>query len=162
RRATCSLLAVGSAIRPSTSEWIYRARWLAMLEGMKRDPVRTRLGFIGMGSMARHHLDVILDRGDTQVAATCEPSTRAYDAAAAEFRRRRLPVPPNEPDWRRFLERFAGRLDAAFLVTPHRQPFSPATACLEAGLDVLLEKPMVMTADEEKDMIDSRERSGRL
>jgi len=133
-----------------------------MLAVMKRDTVRTRLGFIGMGSMARHHLDVILERGDTQVAAICEPSTPAYDTAAAEFRRRRLPVPPNEPDWRRFIERFASRLDAVFIVTPHVLHFSQATACLEAGLDVVLEKPMVMTADEAKALIATRDRTGRL
>jgi predicted dehydrogenase len=115
-----------------------------------------------MGSMARHHLDVILERGDTHVTAICEPSTRAYDAAAAEFRRRGLRVPPNEPDWRRFVETFANRLDAVFIVTPHVLHFIQATACLEAGLDVLLEKPMVMTAEEASALIATRDRTGRL
>jgi len=40
--------------------------------------------------------------------------------------------------------------------------FAQATACLEAGLDVLLEKPMVMTADEARALIETRDRSGRL
>ena len=36
------------------------------------------------------------------------------------------------------------------------------SACLEAGLDVLLEKPMVVTADEARRLIDLRDRTGRL
>ena len=40
------------------------------------------------------------------------------------------------------------RLDAVMIVTPHALHFAQATACLEAGLDVLLEKPMVMDAAE--------------
>ena len=37
-----------------------------------------------------------------------------------------------------------------------------ATACLEAGLDVLLEKPMVMDAAEATSLIETRDRTGRL
>jgi predicted dehydrogenase len=37
-----------------------------------------------------------------------------------------------------------------------------AQACLEAGLDVLLEKPMVMTAAEARSLIETRDRTGGL
>jgi predicted dehydrogenase len=47
-------------------------------------------------------------------------------------------------------------------VTPHALHFEQATACLEAGLDVLLEKPMVMNADEAMSLIATRDRTGRL
>ena len=70
--------------------------------------------------------------------------------------------PANEPDWRRFVERYAGRLDAVFIMTPHALHFEQATACLEAGLDVLLEKPMVMNAAEATALIATRDRTGRL
>ena len=40
--------------------------------------------------------------------------------------------------------------------------FTQASASLEAGLDVLLEKPMVMTAGEAIELIDTRDRTGRL
>ncbi len=56
----------------------------------------------------------------------------------------------------------AQELDAAFIITPHVLHFGQAKMCLEAGLDVLLEKPMVMSADEAKALIDVRDRSGRL
>ena len=57
-----------------------------------------------------------------------------------------LPVPPNEPDWSRFLERFAPALDVTFIVTPHAFHAAQAISAMEAGLDVILEKPMVMDA----------------
>jgi predicted dehydrogenase len=126
------------------------------------DAPATRVGFIGTGIMARHHLDAMISREDTVVGAVCEPSPANWAAAAEVFERRGLTPPPNEPDWRRFVERFSAKLDAVFIITPHALHHAQATACLEAGLDVLLEKPMVMTADEATDLIATRDRTGRL
>jgi predicted dehydrogenase len=126
------------------------------------ESARTRVGFIGMGGMARFHLGDILDRPDTEVVAFCEPSAAASTAAADSFVRRGLAVPPNEPDWRRFVATYKGELDAAFIITPHNLHFAQATACLEAGIDVLLEKPMVMTTAEAQALIQTRDRTGRL
>jgi hypothetical protein len=123
---------------------------------------RTRVGFIGLGVMARYHLGDMLRREDTEVVAVCEPSGAAYAAAAELFDQHGLAVPPNEPDWPRFVSTFADQLDAVFIITPHVLHFAQATACLEAGIDVLLEKPMVMTADEATALIESRDRTGRL
>lgn len=123
---------------------------------------RTRVGFIGSGVMARVHLDEMVRRDDTIVGAVCEPSDDAYGRTVALFERHGVAAPPNEPDWRRFLDRFAGELDAVVIITPHALHFDQATACLEAGLDVLLEKPMVLTADEARALIATRDRTGRL
>ena len=122
----------------------------------------TRVGFIGVGVMARFHLGDVLRRSDTEVVALCEPSPAAYAAAAEVFDQHGRQVPPNEPDWQRFVSTYADQLDAAFIITPHVLHFAQASACLEAGLDVLLEKPMVMTADEATALIETRERTGRL
>ena len=122
----------------------------------------TRVGFIGMGGMAREHLREMVDRDDTTIVAFCEPSEHAATRAIEIFDQHGLAAPPNEPDWRRFLDRYAGELDAVFIVTPHVFHFEQASACLEAGIDVLLEKPMVMTADEAEALIDTRDRTGRL
>lgn len=112
--------------------------------------------------MARFHLAEMLGRADTDVSAVCEPSTAAVSAAAGLFERHGRPIPPNEPDWPRFVATYADRLDAVFIITPHVLHFAQATACLEAGLDVLLEKPMVMTAEEATALIETRDRTGRL
>jgi len=124
--------------------------------------VRTRVGFIGMGVMARVHLGDMLRRPDTEVVAVCEPSAAAYAAAAELFDQHGQPVPPNEPDWTRFVASYADQLDAVVIITPHALHFAQAKACLESGLDVLLEKPMVMTAEEATTLIETRDRTGRL
>jgi len=53
-------------------------------------------------------------------------------------------------------------LDAVFIITPHVYHRDQAVACMEAGLDVLLEKPMTMTVAEAQDLIAVRDRTGRL
>jgi predicted dehydrogenase len=115
-----------------------------------------------MGAMARGHLRNMLPREDTAVVAVCEPSPTALELTAAEFSRIGLRTPPNEPDWTRFVERFAQELDVVFIITPHVFHAAQTTACLEAGVDVLLEKPMVMNAAEAKALIATRDRTGRL
>ena len=71
------------------------------------------------------------------------------------------PLPPNEPDLATLLEQYAAELDAVFIVTPHNLHHDHATLCLEAGLDVLLEKPMVMNAAEARSLIQTRDRCGK-
>lgn len=122
----------------------------------------TRVGFIGAGVMARTHLVDILVRDDTTVVAVCEPSPAAYAQVVELFDRQAQPAPANEPDWEQFIARFGPELDAVFIITPHAFHFAQATAALEAGLDVLLEKPMVLTADEARALIATRDRTGRL
>ena len=84
----------------------------------------------------------------------------SYEAFCELFEEAGKPPPPNEPDLEKLLQNT--ELDAAFIITPHVLHFSQAKACLEAGLDVLLEKPMVMNAEEALALIDVRDRSGRL
>ena len=68
-----------------------------------RRPPAARVGFIGLGMMARGHLREVLDRPGSRVIAVCEPSDAAYAAAVLLFRERGLKPPPNEPDPRRWL-----------------------------------------------------------
>src|SRR5262245_12645814 len=108
-----------------------------------------RVGVIGCGSMARYHIERMLEQPTTtRIDAVCEPSDEAYAEAAKLFVKAGLEAPPNQPDWSRFLASYGNRLDAVLIVTPHVYHHDQTKACLEAGLDVLLEKPMVMNADE--------------
>lgn len=122
-----------------------------------------RVGMIGCGGMALYHLERMLKQQDTtQVTAVCEPSPGAYAKAAKLFTDAGLEAPPNQPDWSRFLADFGNQLDTAFIISPHAYHYEQATACLEAGLDVLLEKPMVMNAAEARGLIEVRDRTGKL
>lgn len=122
---------------------------------------KTRVGMIGCGGMARYHLSrMVLQTETTEVCVICEPSAKAYAAASEIFVAAGLPVPPNEPDLARLLADYA--LDAVFIITPHALHHDQALACMEAGLDVLLEKPMVINEAEARSLIEARDRTGRL
>jgi predicted dehydrogenase len=113
--------------------------------------------------MARHHIRAMLPQLDgTHIAVVCEPSQASYEAAVELFQEAKLKPPPNEPDLDRLLADWGDRLDATFIITPHVYHHDQTTACLEAGLDVLLEKPMVMNAAEARSLIETRDRTGRL
>ena len=122
-----------------------------------------RLGMIGVGGMARYHISNILKQTDTtQVMAICEPSGDNYEKAADMFDKAGQPVPPCERDFDKFLKKYGKSIDAAFIITPHNQHFPQAKALLEAGIDVLVEKPMVMNTSEAKRLIKVRDKTKRL
>jgi predicted dehydrogenase len=130
-------------------------------QGPAGQPVRMMM--VGAGGMARHHAVRIAQQQETtQLALVCEPSGDAYEAFCARLEELGVEPPPNEPDLDRALARHAGEVDAAFIITPHALHHDQAKACLEAGVDVLLEKPMVMNAREAESLIETRDRTGRL
>lgn len=123
---------------------------------------RTRTLMIGVGGMARHHLPTLIARDDTEVVAICEPSPQSYAATAELFAAAGRPIPPNEPDLEALLVDRADEIDAAFIITPHVLHHAQAVMALQAGIDVLLEKPMVMNAAEARDLIRVQQETGRL
>jgi predicted dehydrogenase len=122
-----------------------------------------RIGLIGTGGMARAHLhNLFAAPGTGVVVATCDPSPAAAVNIAETFRAADLPVPPHYTDLNTMLRERRGELDAAIIITPHALHHDQTTQCLEAGLDVLLEKPMVLNAAEARDLIATRDRTGKL
>ena len=122
---------------------------------------KTRIAMIGCGGMARYHIREIMKQADSsEIAVMCEPSEAAYAASAQLYLDAGLEPPPNQPDLARLLAKHP--VDAAFIITPHVYHHDQTVACLEAGLDVLLEKPMVMNGAEAESLIAAQERTGRL
>ena len=124
-------------------------------------PVRVAL--FGAGIMARHHIRQILKmQSTTRIVALCEPSEAVALEAAKAFADAGVLPPPNQPDWQKLIAEYGPELDAVFIITPHAFHHDQTRACLEAGIDVLLEKPMVLTAVEAHSLIQTRDRTGRL
>jgi predicted dehydrogenase len=118
---------------------------------------------VGAGGMARHHIRrLLLQQDTTKVVALCEPNAEQYKLSAQLFKDAGVKAPPNEPDLEKLLGEREGELDAAFIITPHVYHHAQATMCMEAGLDVLLEKPMVMNAQEARSLIRTKDKTGRL
>lgn len=124
---------------------------------------KTKVALIGCGGMALHHLRNMLKQTDsTEILALCEPDPAMLRATGKVFTEFNMPTPPNRQDFRQLLEDFGADLDAAFIVTPHAFHHEQTAACMEAGLDVLLEKPMVMNATEAQDLIQVQKKTGCL
>lgn len=123
---------------------------------------RVRVAIIGVGGMGRAHIrQMAKQQSTTAIEVVCDISPDSYAAASQTFREAGIAPPPNEPNLQRMLERYRGELDAALIVTPHACHFEHASACMEAGLDVLLEKPMVMNAGEARRLIAVRDETGK-
>ncbi len=124
--------------------------------------MRNNALMIGVGGMARHHLRTILQHfPDTNFTVVSDPSDEMYAETVKVFEENNRPVPPNVKDLDKLLNTYGDELDTAFIITPHKFHHDQAKACLEAGIDVLLEKPMVMTADEAVSLIETRDKTGQ-
>ncbi len=129
---------------------------------MDFDPT-VRAAIIGCGGLARGRIRrTLADFRNTHIEVVCEPSPEAYELTVELFEAAGRTTPPNIPDLERMLDEHAEELDVAYIVTPHALHCSQAKACLEAGLDVLVEKPMVMNAGEARELIETRDRTGRM
>lgn len=126
-------------------------------------PEKIRVALIGVGGMARHHIRQMLKMVDTtEIIALCEPSRKMLKEAEALFKDAGIKMPPNQPDLAKLLKDYDTLLDAAFIITPHAFHHDQARDCMRAGLDVLLEKPMVMNAAEAVSLIRIRDETKRL
>ncbi|MCK4244615.1 MAG: Gfo/Idh/MocA family oxidoreductase [Candidatus Omnitrophica bacterium] len=117
---------------------------------------------IGCGGMGRAHLRNILKLRDlTEVVALIEPSEEMINQTSGIFKEHNLSLPPVFVNLDKFFKS-GMKSETSFIITPHHLHFSQAKICLENGMDVLLEKPMVMNEKEALDLIDIWNKTGRL
>lgn len=125
--------------------------------------MKVRTLIVGTGGMARYHIERMLRQQETtEIVALCDPSAEQLALSSQLFEKNGLPVPATGADLETILGEFRGELDAALIVTPHVYHLKQAVACLESGLDVLLEKPMVMNAREARKLIRTTQQTARL
>jgi len=106
---------------------------------MSRPPVR--FGLVGFGAWGQHHAQSIASHPDAQLVAIVAPS--AASRAAAQLAH---PTARVFADHREMLAQT--KLDLVDIVTPSHTHREIAFAALEAGCDVLLEKPMALTIED--------------
>ena len=129
---------------------------------MVLDP-KVKVGLIGSGGMARNHIRrMFVGFQNTSITAVCEPSDKAYSETIKLFQHHEREVPPNVKNLSEFLRVYASGLDAVMIVTPHALHHKQAIACMKSGLDVFMEKPMVMNTFEAEDLIKTRDETGKL
>jgi predicted dehydrogenase len=117
-------------------------------EGSQIGPAhRLGAGLDGLFTLKAGALDADADRGRAFAVSLDIPADRAYG------------------DWREMLAREKDREDRVDLVTiatPNATHFEITKAFLEAGFDVLCEKPMTMTVDEGEQIVNLAEAGGRI
>lgn len=103
---------------------------------------KVRIGFIGAGGIARHHVKRLSAVPEAQIVAMAEPSE--HSIARMHEAHPHTTSCQLYTDYRDMLEKES--LDAVQIHTPHTLHFEQAMACLERDLHVLIEKPMVTTS----------------
>ena len=127
---------------------------------------KIRLAFVGCGGMAGAHLNACgelkrkgLDIFD--IVSVCDPVTeRADDFAKRTVEFQEGLTPTVYASMEEMLEK--EELHAIDTSSPHHLHHSIACTCMEAGLDVLVEKPLGVTVRAAKRMIEVSEKTGRV
>jgi len=118
-----------------------------------------RVGVVGVNHIGKIHCRAYLGHPDTQLAAVCDLLPERAEAAGREF------GVPAYTDLRRLLESEAVDLVAVATagVEKGSHHFEPAMTAIEAGKDVLVEKPISNRIDEARRLVAAaRERGVRL
>ncbi len=110
-----------------------------------------RLGLIGIGNIGRHHAEYLLDGKvpRCELRAVCAPSA----AKLEPWKARGLAT---ETDALTLMR--SGLIDAVLIATPHFQHTTLGIAALEAGLHVMVEKPISAHKADAQRLLDCAER----
>jgi predicted dehydrogenase len=111
-----------------------------------------RTAVIGAGYLGRFHAQKYATVPNSELVGIADPAPAARAALGAE-----LGVAAYA-DYRELL----GRVDAVSVVTPTPLHFAVAREFLEAGVHVLVEKPMTATVQEGVELVETARRSGRI
>jgi predicted dehydrogenase len=110
---------------------------------------------IGAGTIAGVHLNACQECTGLDVAAICDVERRRAEALARDF-----DIPHVFGDYKELLA--ADVVDAVSVCSPNNTHMPVALAAINAGKDVLCEKPMAMNAKQAKRMTEAAEEAGRI
>ncbi len=120
---------------------------------------RVRVGYIGLGNRGDQVQDAFLEHGDQETVALCDLRDDYMDWAEAKEKRRGL-SPKRFKDYRKLLE--LKELDAVVICTPdHWHALQFIDAC-RAGKDVYVEKPLSLTVQEGRRMVEVARETKRV
>jgi predicted dehydrogenase len=116
---------------------------------------RARIAVVGTGWWSTStHIPGLLDNPHAELIAICDTNEDRLSKAAEAF-----PGPATYTDVHELLRQ--EDLDGIIVAVVHSAHHSVAAACLDAGLHVMLEKPMTLTATDACDLVDRAAGQGR-
>jgi predicted dehydrogenase len=113
---------------------------------------RTRIGVVGAGGLGYHHVRILRELPDAELVGFVESRPERAAQVAAELGVPALPA----------LEALLDRVDAVTVVVPTPAHFAVASAALERGKHVLIEKPLAATLDEADRLLAIAARTGAI
>lgn len=115
-------------------------------------PMRSlRCGVIGLGAIYKNHAEAIVSADNALLAAVCD--TKRY----ALFKAHRIYGARTYTDYRKMIEK--ENLDVVHICLPHYLHKEVALYALSRGINVVLEKPMGISAEEVSEIMDAKEKS---
>lgn len=120
-----------------------------------------RLGVIGAGLKAADYARGWAAMPDVEIVAAAEVSATSLERFAGVCEAAGAARPEAFSDAGAMLAAMQGQMDAVYVSTPHVFHGANALAVVEAGYDLLLEKPMVTTQDEALKLAEAEKRTGR-
>src|SRR6516165_969060 len=102
---------------------------------------------LGTGFVGRVHLEGISGTGGVKLYAIGEPEVKKAELLAAEFGAEKV-----EADYHRLLE--DPNVDAVHICTPNALHFPMAKDALQAGKHVLCEKPLAVSVEEGRQLVE--------
>ncbi len=114
-----------------------------------------RFGLIGYGLWGKHHANSIVKAAGVTLSAIACNSAETEAAANADF-----PDVPVFRGYRELLDR--ADIEAVDVVVPNHLHTEIGVAALDAGKDVLLEKPMALSVEECDRLIEAADRNDRV
>ena len=120
------------------------------------------IGVIGCGAKAAQYIDAwVAMESPPSIVAISDPDSSAMDNAAKSVTKGGQMPPARFETTNELIQGAAAELDAVYICTPHAFHHAYAIVALDAGLDVLLEKPMAMSSKEAHSLLKAQKKAGR-
>jgi len=111
-----------------------------------------RVGVIGIGNMGWHHARVLSLLRDAELVGVADPDQRRGSLAVEQFGCRWFPDPAP----------LLAEVEAVCIAVPTLLHHRVGLACLQAGVHVMIEKPIAASREEAAELISAADQAGKL
>lgn len=111
-----------------------------------------RVGVAGTGYLGRLHARVLTEMPEATVVGFVEPNDAIAAEVAKDLKLERFAT----------IEKLAAKIDCAVVATPTSSHYEVAATLMNAGCDVMIEKPITATVDEAKKLIELAAQKNRI
>lgn len=109
-----------------------------------------KVGVIGVGYLGQHHARIYAELDGAELVGLLDIERTKADALSAQYGCRRFD----------HIKDILDNVDAVSIVTPTTSHYTIALDCLNAGKDILIEKPITVNIDEADELISRSEQAG--